>query len=70
MLYGDDDIGALVFDIGHYLLRVGYAQEDIPKAEIPAAVGVVEDGNSTAILKRDGMEVNEKKADPTNISSM
>jgi len=70
MLYGGDEIGALVFDIGHYSLRVGYAQEDTPKAEIPAVVGVVEDGNSTAILKTDGMEVDEKKNDPSNISSM
>ncbi|CAG9858430.1 unnamed protein product [Phyllotreta striolata] len=40
MLYGGDEIGALVFDPGHHSLRVGYAQEDTPKAEIPAIVGV------------------------------
>lgn len=40
MLYGGDEIGALVFDPGHHTLRVGYAQEDTPKAEIPAVVGV------------------------------
>ncbi|KAF5296652.1 hypothetical protein FQR65_LT10192 [Abscondita terminalis] len=40
MLYGGDEIGALVFDPGHHSLRVGYAQEDAPKAEIPAIVGV------------------------------
>lgn len=39
-LYGGDEIGALVFDPGHHSLRVGYAQEDTPKAEIPAIVGV------------------------------
>lgn len=39
MLYGGDEIGALVFDPGHHSLRVGYAQEDTPKAEIPAVVG-------------------------------
>lgn len=39
MLYGGDEIGALVFDPGHQSLRVGYAQEDTPKAEIPAVVG-------------------------------
>lgn len=42
MLYGGDEIGALVFDPGHHSLRVGYAQEDTPKAEIPAIVGVAE----------------------------
>lgn len=40
MLYGGDEIGALVFDPGHHSFRVGYAQEDTPKAEIPAVVGV------------------------------
>lgn len=43
MLYGGDEIGALVFDPGHHSLRVGYAQEDTPKAEIPAIVGVAPD---------------------------
>lgn len=42
-LYGGDEIGALVFDPGHHSLRVGYAQEDTPKAEIPAIVGVAPD---------------------------
>lgn len=45
MLYGGDEIGALVFDPGHHSLRVGYAQEDTPKAEIPAIVGVAESPN-------------------------
>lgn len=40
MLYGGDEIGALVFDPGHHSIRVGYAQEDTPKAEIPSVVGV------------------------------
>ncbi|XP_055376773.1 actin-like protein 6B [Condylostylus longicornis] len=40
MLYGGDEIGALVFDPGHHSLRVGYAQEDTPKTEIPSVVGV------------------------------
>ena len=38
-VYGGDEVGALVFDPGHYSLRVGYAGEDSPKAEIPAYVG-------------------------------
>lgn len=45
MLYGGDEIGALVFDPGHQSLRVGYAQEDTPKAEIPAGVGVMAEDN-------------------------
>lgn len=64
MLYGGDEIGALVFDPGHHSLRVGYAQEDTPKADIPAVIGVgpgtlhipdaeekVPDGNITQIGK-------------------
>ena len=39
-VYGGDEVGALVFDPGHYSLRVGYAGEDSPKAEIPAYVGI------------------------------
>lgn len=40
MLYGGDEIGAIVFDPGHHSFRVGYAQEDTPKGEIPSVVGV------------------------------
>ena len=37
-VYGGDEVGALVFDPGHFSLRVGYAGEDCPKAEIPSTV--------------------------------
>ena len=40
-VYGGDEVGALVFDPGHFSLRVGYAGEDCPKAEIPAHVGTL-----------------------------
>lgn len=49
MLYGGDEIGALVFDPGHHSLRVGYAQEDTPKAEIPSVVGVAPGETSSAM---------------------
>ena len=38
-VYGGDEVGALVFDPGHFSLRVGYAGEDCPKSEIPSHVG-------------------------------
>ncbi|XP_022187474.1 actin-like protein 6B [Nilaparvata lugens] len=63
MLYGGDEIGALVFDIGHHSMRVGYAQEDTPKAEIPSAVGVSEDG-----MIMDNLDP-EKKPDPSSITT-
>lgn len=62
MLYGGDEIGALVFDLGHHSLRVGYAQEDTPKAEIPSMVGVSEDVNGGA-SKIEPMDVDDKKPD-------
>lgn len=60
ILYGGDEIGALVFDVGSQSLRVGYAQEDSPKAEIPAVVGVVEDGGQTATADTSAMDVDVK----------
>ncbi|KAK7792971.1 hypothetical protein R5R35_007616 [Gryllus longicercus] len=66
MLYGGDEIGALVFDVGHYSLRVGYAQEDTPKAEIPAVVGILEEAAPLpSSIKADSMEVDDKKSDMT-----
>uniref|UniRef100_U5EXR6 Putative actin n=1 Tax=Corethrella appendiculata TaxID=1370023 RepID=U5EXR6_9DIPT len=62
MLYGGDEIGALVFDPGHQSLRVGYAQEDTPKAEIPSVVGI---GPNEAALNTDL----ESKGDNNNITS-
>lgn len=67
MLYGGDEIGALVFDIGHHSLRVGYAQEDTPKAEIPAQIGVGEDNSPS--VKSDAVDAEEKKSDPSNITT-
>ncbi|CAH0389108.1 unnamed protein product [Bemisia tabaci] len=64
MLYGGDEIGALVFDVGSQSLRVGYAQEDTPKAEIAAVVGVGTDANQVA----EPMDV-DKKPDTQNINT-
>lgn len=61
MLYGGDEIGALVFDPGHHSLRVGYAQEDTPKAEIPSVVGVRPDDPDT------NMDI-ETKMDNNNVT--
>ncbi|XP_076471335.1 actin-like protein 6A isoform X2 [Babylonia areolata] len=51
-VYGGDEVGALVFDIGSYSFRAGYAGEDTPKAEIPTHVGVVEE--IEAAMETDG----------------
>jgi actin-related protein len=48
-----DEVGALVFDIGHYALRAGYAGEDSPKAQIPSVVGVLEQASSVEMMDVD-----------------
>uniref|UniRef100_A0A8C7JMA3 Actin-like 6A n=3 Tax=Salmoninae TaxID=504568 RepID=A0A8C7JMA3_ONCKI len=48
-VYGGDEVGALVFDIGSYTVRAGYAGEDCPKADFPTVMGVTldrEDGST------------------------
>uniref|UniRef100_A0AAY4BB10 Actin-like 6A n=1 Tax=Denticeps clupeoides TaxID=299321 RepID=A0AAY4BB10_9TELE len=54
-VYGGDEVGALVFDIGSYTVRAGYAGEDCPKADFPTVIGVTldrEDGS--APMETDG----------------
>lgn len=60
MLYGGDEIGALVFDPGHHSLRVGYAQEDAPKAEIPAVVGVAPGDTAATAATIAGLDMDTK----------
>lgn len=60
--FGGEKIGALVFDLGSQSFRVGYSQEDTPQWEIPAVVGVSNDGTAdTSTLEpgvRPGSRVN------------
>jgi actin-related protein len=44
-----DEVGALVFDPGHYSFRAGYAGEDIPKAEIPSVATYVNELGDNAM---------------------
>lgn len=41
-VYGGDEVGAIVIDIGHGSVRAGFAGEDTPKADIPSVIGVVD----------------------------
>ena len=60
-VYGGDEVGALVFDPGHFSFRVGYAGEDCPKSEIPSIVGISEASTSSDNeVKSENMEVNIK----------
>ena len=60
-VYGGDEVGALVFDPGHFSLRVGYAGEDCPKAEIPAIVGTSPDsGDGDEMDTGEGVKTKKK----------
>jgi len=56
-LYGGDEVGAVVFDVGSNTTRVGYAGEDSPKGEIASTIGVITDVDET-------MEIDEKTVKP------
>lgn len=60
-----DEVGALVFDVGHYALRAGYAGEDSPKAQIPSVVGVLEQTAPSEAMEidkpKEGTTAGEKK---------
>lgn len=43
VIFTPDEVGAIIFDVGHQSLRVGYGGEDTPKAEIPTTLGVWEE---------------------------
>ncbi|KAI5109356.1 actin-like protein 6A, partial [Silurus meridionalis] len=54
-VYGGDEVGALVFDIGSYSVRAGYAGEDCPKADFPTVIGVTVDReDGTTPMETDG----------------
>lgn len=56
-----DEVGALVFDVGHHSFRAGYAGEDTPKTEIPSYVGTSETeipANIAATMDIDGTNGN------------
>ncbi|KAH6571401.1 hypothetical protein BASA50_003766 [Batrachochytrium salamandrivorans] len=48
VVFGGDEVSALVFDIGSRLTKVGYAGEDTPKGVFSSFVGSVYDGSSNA----------------------
>lgn len=42
-VYGGDEVGAIVIDIGSRTTRAGFAGEDCPKVDIPTLAGVIAD---------------------------
>ncbi|KAJ1928245.1 NuA4 histone acetyltransferase subunit [Tieghemiomyces parasiticus] len=47
VIYGGDEVSALVLDIGGTWTRAGYAGEDIPKVVVPSWVGTTDVGDDT-----------------------
>jgi len=60
-VYGGDEVGALVFDPGHFSLKVGYAGEDCPKAELPSYVGTSPDNSAGESMDTGDVKESSKK---------
>lgn len=60
-IFDPDEVGALVFDVGHHSFRAGYAGEDSPKAEIPSQVGVVTELVENCLMEVDGQTPSSDK---------
>lgn len=65
-VYGGDEVGALVFDVGSMSFRAGYAGEDTPKAEIPSSIGVVEEAEVAMETDEVKKEASKKYCIDTN----
>ncbi|SPQ97630.1 unnamed protein product (mitochondrion) [Plasmodiophora brassicae] len=55
MMFGGDDVGALVIDTGSLSTKTGFAGENIPKAVVPSFIGrgAVADGDDVAMRDED-----------------
>ncbi|CAI6357131.1 unnamed protein product [Macrosiphum euphorbiae] len=74
MLYGGDEIGAIVFDLGSQSMRIGAAQDDSPKFELPSMVGILNDGTpDTSALEpgaKSGNRINGNMKYFTDVTSL
>ena len=50
-VYGGDEVGAVVIDVGSNTTRVGYAGEDCPKGDFSTTIGVVTDRDQSTELE-------------------
>lgn len=54
-VYGGDEVGVFVFDIGFYIVRVGYVGEDCFKVDFFIVIGmVVERDDGSILMEIDG----------------
>lgn len=64
-IIGGDEVGAIVVDMGSHTTRVGYAGEDMPKADFPSYVGVIEE----FVDKTDSMDISTATPSITDSTS-
>lgn len=53
-----DELGALVFDVGHHSFRAGFAGEDCPKTEVPSTIGFIDDIDPSSRMDIDAADQN------------
>uniref|UniRef100_A0A8C4QCP4 Actin-like 6A n=1 Tax=Eptatretus burgeri TaxID=7764 RepID=A0A8C4QCP4_EPTBU len=63
-VYGGDEVGALVFDIGSYTVRAGYAGEDCPKADFPTVVGALAGERDSEAMETESGNGGDRKDKP------
>jgi len=49
--YGNDEVGALVIDIGSHTFRAGYAGEETPKFDFPSSIGIIEEMPASSTIQ-------------------
>lgn len=64
-MYFSDEVGALVFDAGHYTFRAGYAGEEFPKVDLPSDIGIIDEQiGSNDTEQMDTSEANASSSKP------
>eukprot|EP01112_Ceratiomyxa_fruticulosa_P000664 TRINITY_DN105_c0_g1_i2.p1 TRINITY_DN105_c0_g1~~TRINITY_DN105_c0_g1_i2.p1 ORF type:complete len:453 (+),score=92.91 TRINITY_DN105_c0_g1_i2:381-1739(+) len=60
MMYGGDEVGAVVIDVGSTNTKAGYAGEDAPKAVFPTNVGVLYSSGQDNVVGKGPQAVGEE----------
>ncbi|GAB5361772.1 hypothetical protein AAMO2058_000741200 [Amorphochlora amoebiformis] len=68
-MYGGDEVGALVIDVGTIYTKAGYAGEDLPKVVIPTAVGIKDEAAGKPTALEDQMDIEEPASGKAEIKA-